>query len=177
MGSKWDFQVENLPLATVNLEPWSVLFSGQGDEDQSGTGNHNVTSTQSPRDQSTQEGQHGSKVTGKETNGSKVTGETDTFSENSGDDEIIIERNGEHQTDEKSYLKLNLKDNKLDNESFDVLDYEDRGASIPGLTPVAPHLASRFCVYCNVVKKSPADLERHLRKHTGDRPFGCRVSC
>ena len=53
---------------------------------------------------------------------------------------------------------------------------DDRGTPIPLFTPPSPQVASRFCVYCNVVKKSPADLERHVRKHTGDRPFSCQVN-
>lgn len=34
----------------------------------------------------------------------------------------------------------------------------------------------RTCEYCGAVRKSPADLERHLRKHTGERPFICEVN-
>lgn len=115
-------------------------------------------------------------VTGKE-NESKLTGEIDTLSENSGDDDIIVEKIGENQARfENNYLTFNLKDNNYDNnDSSDAVDFEDHGTPIPLFTPPSPQVANRFCVYCNVVKKSPADLERHLRKHTGDRPFACQV--
>lgn len=37
-------------------------------------------------------------------------------------------------------------------------------------------LCDRTCRYCGVLRNSPADLRRHLRKHTGERPFACTVS-
>ncbi|XP_069119960.1 zinc finger protein 236-like isoform X2 [Argopecten irradians] len=36
-------------------------------------------------------------------------------------------------------------------------------------------LKDRTCNFCSVVKKSPADLQRHIRKHTGERPFKCMM--
>ncbi|XP_060068821.1 zinc finger protein 236-like [Ylistrum balloti] len=36
-------------------------------------------------------------------------------------------------------------------------------------------LKDRTCEFCSVVKKSPADLQRHIRKHTGERPFKCKM--
>ena len=126
-------------------------------------------------DQSTQESQHGSEITGIETNGLKLTGEIDTLSENSGDEDI--DKNGANQIESETYLRIDIKDNKDDgNDSSDAVDYDDRGTPIPMFTPPSPQVASRFCIYCNVVKKSPADLERHIRKHTGDRPFACQVN-
>ena len=168
--TRWNF---------TRLVKWSCRFhincfvslSGQEDEEQIATGNpnQNITSSQSAGDQSTQEPQHGSLLTGKD-NGSRQTGETDTLSENSGEDDIMIEKNGQNNAElENQYLRINL------NDSSDAGDYEDRGTPIPMFTPPSPHVADRFCIYCNVVKKSPADLERHLRKHTGDRPFACQV--
>ena len=149
---------------------YNLCLSGQDDEDNIPTGNQNITSTQSVG--ITEEPQHGSLLTGKH-NGSGQTGETDTFSDNSGEDNAMIVKNGESHADlDNQYLRINLKDN---NDSSDAGEYEDRGTPIPMFTPPSPHMADRFCVYCNVVKKSPADLERHLRKHTGDRPFACQV--
>ena len=37
-------------------------------------------------------------------------------------------------------------------------------------------LPRNTCHFCGAVKKGPADLQRHLRKHTGERPFICLVS-
>ena len=49
-----------------------------------------------------------------------------------------------------------------------------RGAAPPvAMTP--PSSTRNCCPYCGLLKKGPADLERHLRKHTGERPFICKV--
>ena len=38
-------------------------------------------------------------------------------------------------------------------------------------------MSHRTCEYCGVVKPTPAALQRHIRKHTGEKPFVCKVSC
>lgn len=36
-------------------------------------------------------------------------------------------------------------------------------------------LSHRTCEYCGIVAATPAALQRHIRKHTGERPFVCHV--
>ena len=43
------------------------------------------------------------------------------------------------------------------------------------LQPIDKKLSRRTCSYCGVLKPTPAALERHIRKHTGERPFVCEV--
>ncbi|XP_059171027.1 uncharacterized protein LOC131952414 isoform X2 [Physella acuta] len=41
-------------------------------------------------------------------------------------------------------------------------------------SPASKPNKTRTCEYCHVVKATPAALIRHLRKHTGERPFVCQ---
>ncbi|KAJ8307534.1 hypothetical protein KUTeg_015618 [Tegillarca granosa] len=88
-------------------------------------------------------------------------------------------KNNDHRISHNDNIEKHYQDR--DAESPDVVMYDDmeddrENNSDSGivLSP-SPHLANRTCEFCGVIKQSPADLHRHLRKHTGERPFICGI--
>ena len=79
--------------------------------------------------------------------------------------------------DQEKYMNLSQGVKYPNPYGFDYLNFR----MYPGLAALAnpnlaPKLMDRTCQYCGMVKNSPADLQRHVRKHTGERPFVCEVS-
>lgn len=68
--------------------------------------------------------------------------------------------------------------NKCDRLGTDIGDYsENEGATFLLNIPLEEQLQSKlhYCSYCPYSTRHKSDMTKHLRKHTGEKPFACNL--